>query len=290
MSALFGLLRDAGSEWLADRAMRMGAALAYYITFALAPLMLLAIAIAGFVFGEKAARGEVLKQVESMIGEQAGTLLQTMIVSASQPTSGWWATVVGIAILFVGATGLFAELQDQLNAIWKVQVPPDRLVLSFLRDRLLSFAMVLVVGVLLIASLVGSTIVSAVVGQLENRQVAFLSQTASLTVSFVIILLLFALIYRVMPDTTVAWSDVWLGAVVASVLFVAGKYALGMYLVHSAVASAYGAAGSLAVLLTWLYYASQIFLYGAELTKVYAHRYGSARGAEPNAEAKPPSR
>ena len=280
MGALFGLLREAGSEWLADRVPRMGAALAYYITFALAPLMLLAIAIAGFVFGEEAARGELLKQLESMIGKDAGGLLQTMIASASQPTSGWWATGVGITILLVGATGLFAELQDQLNTIWKVQVPPDRLVLSFLRDRLLSFAMVLVVGVLLIASMVGSTIVSVFVDRIADRQVAFLSQTASLAVSFVIILLLFALIYRVMPDTTVAWSDVWLGAVVGSVLFVAGKYALGMYLVHSAVASAYGAAGSLAVLLTWLYYASQIFLYGAELTKVYARRYGSARESD----------
>jgi membrane protein len=271
------MLREAGSEWLADRAPRMGAALAYYITFALAPLMLLAIAIAGFVFGEQAARGEILRQLEAWIGKDAASLVQTMIMNANQPATGWWATVVGIAVLLVGATGLFAELQDQLNAIWKVQVPPDRLVLSFVRDRLMSFAMILVVGVLLIASLVGSTIVSVVVDQLADRQVAFLSQTASLAVSFVIILLLFALIYRVMPDTTVAWSDVWLGAVVGSVLFVAGKYALGMYLVHSAVASAYGAAGSLAVLLTWLYYASQIFLYGAELTKVYARRYGSGR-------------
>jgi membrane protein len=277
MGALFGLLREAGSEWFADRVPRMGAALAYYITFALAPLMLLAIAIAGFVFGEEAARGELLKQLESMIGKDAGGLLQTMIASASQPTSGWWATVVGITILLVGATGVFAELQDQLNTIWKVQVRPGRLVFSFVRDRLMSFAMVLVVGVLLIASLVGSTAVSVVVGRITDRQVAFWSQTASLMVSFVIILLLFALIYRVMPDTKVAWSDVWLGAIVASVLFDAGKYALGMYFVHSAVASAYGAAGSLAVLLTWLYYASQIFLYGAELTKVYARRYGSGR-------------
>jgi membrane protein len=277
MRGLLGLLREAGSEWYADRAPRLGAALAYYITFALAPLMLLAIAVAGFVFGKQAAQGELLKQTQSLIGDDASRLLQTMLVSVSQPTSGWWATVVGVVVLVVGATGLFAELQDQLNMIWKVQVPPDRLVLSFLRDRLLSFAMILVVGFLLIASLVGSTIVSAVVDQFADRQLAFLSQTASLAVSFVIILLLFALIYRVLPDTKVAWRDVWLGAVVASVLFVLGKYALGMYLVHSAVASAYGAAGSLAVLLTWLYYASQIFLYGAELTKVCARRHGSGR-------------
>ena len=286
MRALFGMLREAGSEWLADRAPRMGAALAYYITFALAPLMLLAIAIAGFVFGERAARGEILRQLEAWIGKEAATLVQQMILNANQPASGWWATAVGIAILVVGATGLFAELQDQLNAIWKVQVPSDRVLFSFLRERVMAFVMVLVIGFLLIASLVASTAVAVVIDRLEDLQVAFLSRTASLSVSFAIILLLFGLIYRVLPDTNVAWSDVWLGAVVASVLFVAGKYALGMYLVHSAVASAYGAAGSLAVLLMWLYYASQIFLYGAELTKVYARQLRKPANWRPRLEAR----
>jgi membrane protein len=288
MRALFGLLGEAGTEWLADRAPRMGAALAYYITFALAPLMLLAIAIAGFVFGERAARGEILRQLEAWIGTDAAGLVQTMIINANQPATGWWATAVGIVVLFVGATGLFAELQDQLNSIWKVEVRPGRIFLNFLRERAMSFVMVLVIGVLLIASLVASTAVAIFIDQFENLHVAFLSRTASLSVSFAIILFLFALIYRALPDTKVTWRDVWLGATVASLLFLAGNYALGLYLVHSAVASAYGAAGSLAVLLMWLYYASQIFLYGAELTKVYARRYGSGR-TDPDTQARPVS-
>ena len=277
IGAFFGMLGEAGQEWLADRAPRLGAALAYYITFAMAPLTILAIAVAGLVYGEDAARGEVLKQVQWLIGEDAGRLLQTMLVSASQPTQGWWATIVGLTILLVGATGLFAELQDQLNNIWKVQPDPNRYFITFVRDRAMSFAMILVIGLLLIGSLVASTVVSAVIDRVADRQLAFLSRTASLVVSFVIILLLFGLIYRVLPDTAVAWRDVWLGAVVASILFVAGKYALSLYIVYGAVASPYGAAGSLAVLLTWLYYASQIFLYGAELTKVNARRRRAER-------------
>jgi membrane protein len=281
--AFFGMLGEAGQEWMADRAPRLGAALAYYITFSLAPLMVLAIAVAGFVYGEDAARGEVLKQVGTLIGEDAGKLLQTMLVNVSQPTASWWATTVSIAVLLVGATGLFAELQDQLNNIWKVEPDPNRYVITFIRDRLMSFAMILLIGVLLMASLVGSTIAYAIVENFANRQLAFLSQTLNLAVSFLIILFLFGLIYRALPDTKVAWADVWLGAVVASILFMVGKYLLSLYIVYGAIASPYGAAGSLAVLLTWFYYASQIFLYGAELTKVYARRRRAVKAASPAA-------
>ncbi len=274
LTLLTSLLSQAGREWLDDNAPRIGAALAFYTTFAIAPLLLICMAVAGMIFGDQAARGGLLRQLNDLVGEDGAVALQAMLASAGAPRHGFWATVVGIAMIVVGAVGLFSELQGALNSIWNVKVRPGRGWLGFLKDRFLSFTMVLGTAFLLLVSLVVSTAIAALTSRFDESS-AFFAPIINWVVSFAVITLLFAMIFRFLPDAKIAWSDVWLGALVTSVLFNAGKHAIGFYLAQSAVRSAYGAAGSLAVLLTWLYYASQVFLFGAELTQVYAKRFGS---------------
>jgi len=227
------------------------------------------------VFGREAAQGQLLGQIEGLVGEQGGKAIQAMVASANQSGSGVLGSVLGIIMLLFGAAGLFGQLQDALNTIWEVQPKPGRGVLGFLQDRFLSFSMVLGTAFLLLISLVVSAVLAALGTLLGGWQTSVVGQIINQTLSLAVIALLFAMIYRFLPDAKIAWRDVWLGAFITAVLFTVGKFLIGLYLGHTSTASAYGAAGSLAVLLIWLYYSAQIFLFGAEFTKVYANRYGS---------------
>jgi membrane protein len=278
------IVKEAGIQWDANKIPRLGAALAYYAMFSLAPLLVISIGVAGLVFGQEAARGQITGQVEHLVGKQGGEVLQTMVESASQPGKGTLGTVVGIVMLLVGATGLFGQLQDALNTVWEVRPTPGGGIWLFIRTRILSFSMVLGVAFLLLVSLILSSVLSAV-GSLfmESGESAFV-QVCAAALDFVVITALFATLFKFLPDVEIPWRDVWLGAVITSLLFIFGKFLIGLYLGRAGIGSAYGAAGSLVVLLVWLYYASQIFLFGAELTKAYSIRMGSRIPTKDHAE------
>ena len=277
------LVKQAGTEWLEDKVPRLGAALAYYTVFAIAPVLILAIAIAGLVFSREAVQRQVLGQLRDLVGEQGGEAVRSMLVSAGE--SGYTATAVGIALLLISAMALFGQLQDAMNTIWRVRPKPGRGVRGFLKDRLLSLTMVLGTAFLLLVSLVVSTVLAAVVSLLGARQIGITGQVVDAVISLAVFTPLFAMIYRYLPDAEIVWKDVWLGAGLTAVLFVLGKVLIGLYIGHSAIASVFGSAGSLVVLLIWAYYAAQIFLFGAELTRVYANRFGSRIVPEPGAVA-----
>lgn len=285
MSRLWAILKEAGPEWVADKAPRLGAALAYYTIFSIAPLLVIAIGIAGLVFGEEAARGQITSQVSKVVGQQGGEAIQAMVQSASKSSKGAIATVLGIVMLLFGAAGLFGQLQDALNTIWEVQPKPGRGVWGFVRDRFLSFSMVLGVAFLLLVSLVVSSALAAIGGLLGDWQTGAVGLGVTALLDLVVITTLFALIYRFVPDAEIAWRDVWLGASLTAALFTLGTFFIGLYLGQAGVGSAYGAAGSLAVLLVWLYYSAQIFLFGAELTKAYSNQFGSRVVPKDHAES-----
>ena len=278
---MFGLLRDTFREWREDGANRLAAALAYYTTFSLAPLLVLIIAMAGLVGGQESAQGQVMAQVEDLLGSEGREFIQGMIESASRPATGWPATVIGALTLLFGALGVFGELQNSLNTIWEVKPKPAKSLVDgikrFVIKRLMSFAMVLVIGFLLLASLVISAAVSALGEYIGTRWplADFWLQLLNFLISFVVISFLFAMIFKFLPEIKIAWKDVWLGAVVTSALFSLGKFLIGLYLGRSEVGNTFGAAGSLAILLIWIYYSAQILFFGAEFTQVYANRYGS---------------
>jgi membrane protein len=282
------LLKTAASEWVEDKAPRMGAALAYYTIFSMAPLLVITVAVAGLVFGEKAARGQVAGELTGLVGQQGGEVIQNMLVNASTSSDGVLATVLSVVVLFVGAMGVFGELQDSINTIWEVQPKSGRGVWGIIQDRLLSFVMVMGVAFLLLVSLVVSAALAALGSLLGAWETSTLGMLLNLAVSFAVVTLLFAMIFKFLPDAHIAWRDVWLGAVLTALLFSVGKYLIGLYLGRGSIGSTYGAAGSLAVLLVWLYYSAQIFLFGAELTQVYANHFGSkiipAANAEPLTE------
>jgi membrane protein len=279
------LLKTAASKWVADDAARLGAALAYYTMLSVAPLLVVVAAIGGLVYGPKAARGELAQQLEGLVGRQGAELLQTMLANAYHPGAGVVASVLGVVVLLLGATGVFVELQASLNRIWGVQGQAPGGAWGFLRTRLLSFLMVLAVGLLLLASLVLSAVLSAVGRHLPGAGSAALWQVLNLVVSLGIITVLFALVFKLLPDAHVAWGDVWVGAALTAVLFTVGKSLIGLYLGTSGVGSTYGAAGSLAVFLVWVYYSAQILFFGAELTQVYANRASTSSGPRPEALA-----
>jgi membrane protein len=259
----------------------MGAALAYYTIFALAPLLLLVIAVAGLAFGAEAARGEIVAQLRGLIGTEGAIAVQGLLESASEPTKSIWASIIGVATLFIGATSVFAELQSALDRIWRAPAAAQSVgIIGLLRSRLLSFGLIISIGFLLLVSLVVSAGLAALGkwwGPLFGAW-ATLLQLVNAVVSFVFITVLFALVYRILPRVKVAWSDVWTGAAVTALLFTVGKFAIGFYLGNAGVASGFGAAGSVIVLLVWVYYSAQIFLLGAEFTWVYAHDHGSRAG------------
>jgi len=275
---IWSLLKQAFDDWSEDKAPRLGAALAYYAIFSLAPLLIIVIGIAGLVFGEQAARGELVAELKQTVGEPAASAIEELLKNTQRTGGSSWATIIGFAILVFGATGLFVELQDALNTIWKVTPRPGRPILSMLRSRLLSFILVLGTALLLFALLV----VSAALETL-NRFVpphalpgdTYWWQVINGLISFGFSMLLFAMIYKLLPDVHIAWRDVWIGAAVTALLFTAGKYLLGLYLGWSGATSAFGAAGSLVAILLWVYYSAQIFLFGAEFTRAYANQLGS---------------
>jgi membrane protein len=281
--AVLGMLKQAFADWLEDGAPRLGAALAYYTIFSLAPLLVMTIAVGGLALGREAAQGRIVEQIAGLVGPVAGEAIETMLANAREPKQGLFATVLGIAALLVGASGVFNELKAALNTVWEAPPPPKRGILGLLRDRLASFAMVLVVGFLLLVSLVISALLAALSQSLEGVFAhATLLQAVDLMVSLAAITALFAMMFKLLPDVEPAptWRDVWAGAAMTAVLFTIGRYAIGLYLGRGTIGTVYGAAGSLAILLVWVYYAAQIFLFGAELTQVYAQRHGS-RAANP---------
>ena len=275
---LGSVLSKAANAWIDDHAQSMGAALSYYTVFSIAPLLLIAISVAGLVFGQDAARGAVVDQLQGLIGQNGAQAIQDLLKNVSKPSSGIVATVTGIVVLVIGATSVFAELQDDLNRIW--QVPTKRKVSSwwaFLRVRLLSIGMIFAMGFMLLVSLAASAAFDAFAAWSTSALVGWegFAHGVNFAVSFVLTTALFALIYRFMPQATIEWRDVGIGALVTAFLFSIGKFLIGLYIGKSALASGFGAAGSLAVLLAWVYYSAQIFLFGAEFTWAYAHAFGS---------------
>jgi len=274
---IWSLLIATYAKWTDDHAQTFGAALAFYAVFSLAPLLLIVIAIAGLVFGQEAAQGQIIGQIQDLVGEDSAKSIQNMIEEARKPAAGIIATVLAIVMLLLGATGVFAQLQEALNTIWRVEEKPWEGIWKVLKDRFLSLLAVLGTGFLLLVSLVISAGLSALGTTLEHFLPVheFLLQAINFFVSFAIVTLLFAMIYKLLPDVSIQWGDVWIGAIITSLLFTIGKFLIGIYLGKSNVGVAYGAAGSLVVILIWVYYASQIFLFGAEFTAVYAEAHGS---------------
>jgi membrane protein len=269
------LLKETGSGWSEDKVPRLGAALAYYTILSAAPLLVIALGIAGLVFGREAAQGQLVAQLEQLVGEQGGKAIQDMIANSSQTGSSIPALVVGGIMLLLGASGVFAELQDSLNTIWGVTPKAGRGIWGIIQDRFLSMAMVLGTGFLLLVTLIISTALAGLTRFAGLAGVGVVGIVVNLVVSLVVITLLFALIFEVLPDVKITWRDVWIGAFATAVLFTVGKGLIGLYLGHASVGSAYGAAGSLVVFVVWVYYSAQILYLGAEFTKVYANHYGS---------------
>jgi membrane protein len=293
-NAWWRLVKQAAQAWIDDYAPSMGAALSYYSVFSMAPLLLIVISIAGLVFGEVAVRGEVFGQLRSVLGADAAKAIESLLASVRKPAEGVAATLIGFAILLVGATSVFGELQDALDRIWRAPAR-DRSggLWGLVRARMLSFGMILGIAFLLMVFLILSA-VTAALGQWWGGafgDAVLLLQAVNLVLGFAMTTGVFALIYKFMPRVRVQWRDVWLGAVVTSLLFTIGRFLIGQYIGRSGVASVFGAAGSVIVILVWVYYSAQIFLIGAEFTWVYAKAYGSMQhlGKERSAPVVPSS-
>lgn len=273
------LFKTAFSAWRDDYAQSMGAALAYYTLFSIAPLLLIVISIAGLVFGQDAARGEIIGQLHSLMGQRGAMAIQTLLESVSHPAEGIAATVIGVVLLLVGATSVFGELQDSLDRIWKAPVREGSGLWHLLRARLLSFGMILGIGFLLMVSLVFSAGLAAISKWWSPLFTGWMLIAGVLNTlfSFALTTGMFAMIYKTMPRAHIAWEEVWIGAVMTAVLFTIGKWLIGIYIGNSAFSSAYGAAGSILVLLIWVYYSAQIFLMGAELTRAYSQVLGTGK-------------
>lgn len=276
VTALVRIFGTALRAWWDDDAIRLGASLAYYTLFAIAPVLLVALAIAGMAFGADAARGEMVDQLDQLIGREGAQAVQGLLEGASQRRAGLLATVLGSITFVVAATGAFLELQAALNTIWRVKPNPSANFTAFVADRVRSFGLVVAIGFLLMVSLVVSAALAALSGWLGRRSpsIPLLWSTVNVLVSVVVTTALFALLYRFLPDVRLRWRDVITGAFVTAVLFTFGQQLIGLYLGQSGVASSYGAAGSVMVLLLWVYYSAQILLLGAEFTRVYAQRHG----------------
>jgi membrane protein len=284
------LVSQTFAEWQEDKASRLAAALSYYTVFSLPPLLVLSLAIAGILFDQQAAREQILAQVGRLVGDTGQEAIIEILNSASDPTLSSVASLLSIALLIFGASGVFTQLQDAMNTIWEVRPRPGRGIIGAIKDRFFSFTMVLSVGFLLMVSLILSTALAAA-GKYVTGQFAELELLVRI-INFVIslggIALVFALIFKVIPDVEIAWRHVWLGALVTAGLFNIGKWAISLYLVQSAPQSSYGAAGSLIVVLLWVYYSAQIMFLGAEFTQVFANRFGggivASEGAIPLTE------
>ena len=272
------LIKKTLVAWNNDYAQSMGAALAFYTMFSIAPLLLIVLSIIGFIFGQEAARGEIAAQLQNLMGEQGALAVQSLLQSVNKPADGIFATIVGVVLLLIGATSVFGELQSALDRIWQA---PDRIKVSglfaLIKSRLLSFGMILGIGFLLMVSLLLSAALSAI-GKWWSpifNDWTLMASIVNLMVSFALTTIMFAMIYKLMPRVKIEWNEVWLGAFITAILFAIGKYLIGLYVGRSAVTSGFGAAGSMVVLLLWVYYSAQIFLLGAEFTWIYSNTYGS---------------
>jgi membrane protein len=282
----FRLLAGTYQEWSEDKAPRLGAALAYYTVFAIAPLLIIAVGIAGLIYGEEAARGEVARDLDQLMDPANAAMVEGIIRHTSQSGAGGLATIVGTVTLLFGAAGGFWQLQDSLNTVWKVAPKPGRGILGVVRDRLLSFLMVLLIGVFLLGSLAVTTTITAVSRYVRLPELPAgisLWQLFNDLVSILSITVLFALIYKILPDIHIPWGNIWFGAALTALLFTIGKELLALYLGYASLASAFGAAGSLVLMLFWIYYSAQIFLFGAEFTRVYTLHRGSPVAPTTNA-------
>jgi membrane protein len=277
LRAAWRLTVNAVNGWINDRAPRKGAALAFYTVFSLAPVLLIAITVAGIVFGEAAARGEIVEQIGALVGPEGAMAVEAMILNvASRPDGGFWPTMIGIGTLLVGATTALAELKDGMDQIWRA--PPERTsgFMYTIRSRLLSLGLVLALGFLLMVSLVLSASLTAITRYVGEQTLGLEAlRVANFVISFGLITVIFAALFKFLPAVRIAWGDVWVGAIVTALLFNVGKFLIGFYLGNSAVVSTYGAAGSLILVLMWVYFSAQIFLLGAEFTKFYAYEHGS---------------
>jgi membrane protein len=291
---VWAVVKGAVQSFSNDYAPSMGAALAYYTVFSIAPLLFIVILIAGLIFGEEAASGEIFTQLRGLMGDQGASAIQAMVQGVKDPATGVIGTIVSSLVLLLGATTVFGELQSALDRIWRAPARAESSgIWNLLRTRLLSFGMVLGIGFLLIVSLIASAALAALgkwwgpmLGSWET-----LAQVINQAISFGLFTVGFALIYKYMPRVKIEWHDVWIGAAVTALLFTIGKFLIGLYIGKSAIASGFGAAGSVVVVLVWVYYSAQIFLLGAEFTWVYAHEAGSRKGtARPDAAEQVPQR
>ena len=282
MKAVGQLLKQSYTCWSEDKGARMGAALSYYAVFSMAPMLLIAIAIAGLAFGEKAAQGAILHEIQGVAGAQAGRAIQAMVEAARKPNAGILASVLSGITLLLGAAGVFGEMQDALDTIWRTQKPKTSSVLQFVKSRFLSWVTVFGTGFLLLISMVLSAALTAAQSYMAGvlPMSGVIMEVLELSVSLGVITLLFGMIFKVLPEAKVAWSDVWIGAAATAVMFTAGKYLIGLYIGKSVSMSVYGAAGSLVLVIAWVYYSAQILYFGAEFTKAYATQYGSRVGTE----------
>ena len=287
------LAKQAVQSWSDDYAPSMGAALSYYSVFSMAPLLLIVISVAGLVFGQEAARGELFGQLAGLMGADAAKTLETLLVSVNKPAQGIVSTLIGIGVLLIGATTVFGELQNALDRIWRAPKREDAGGLwTLLHTRLLSFGMVLGIAFLLMVSLVLGAVVSALGKWWGDAFLGWeiLAQLLNFTVGFALTTGVFAMIYKIMPRVRVRWYDVWIGSAVTALLFTVGRFLIGLYIGKSGVASSFGAAGSLIVIFVWVYYSAQVFLMGAEFTWLYARNFGSMRHLdEPDAPPRLPA-
>ncbi|HEX6691049.1 MAG TPA: YihY/virulence factor BrkB family protein [Burkholderiales bacterium] len=288
MRKWFGLVKEAVSAWINDSAPSKGAALAYYATFSIAPLLFIAISVAGLIFGTEPVQGAVFAQLTDLMGENGAKAVEEMLARLEQPERGLWGTAVGVALLLVGASTVFGQLQAALDSIWQVPYGPKSSgVWNFVRARLLSFGMVLGLAFLIIVSLLFSAVLASMSkwwGPFFGERI---DQMLDLAVSFGLLVAAFAAIYKFVPRARIQWRDVWVGAAVTAALFVVGKWAIGLYLGKSSIASSFGAFASLVIVMVWVYYSAQIFLLGAEFTWVYAQHFGSRKDASPDVEEIP---
>jgi membrane protein len=278
------IFKNAGIDFLEDKASQLGAALAYYTIFSLAPLLLIAIAITRFVFGETTAKDEIMTAITETIGPKGAEIIQTMLENAARPKAGKIATIIGIGTMIFGSLGVFTQLKSAMNTVWEVAPKPSPGIWYYIKTYVLSFGLVLAIGFLLLLSILATTALSVSVEYFKTYLPnASLWTEVNLVVSFAIVTLLFAIIFKTLPDAQVRWRDIWPGAMITAILFTVGKYALGWYFAYGATGSTFGAAGSLVVLLVWVYWSSQILLFGAEVTQVYANSRGS--GMKPKSYA-----
>ena len=269
------LLKEAARGWSEHRAQSLGAALAFYATLAIAPLTIIAFAVAGYFFGEEAARGGIVDQIDNWVGRDGAVAIESVVHKADTPRQSWIAATLSIALLLFAATGVFVELKDSLDRIWEVKLKPGLGLWTMLKTRLLSFVVVLVTGALLLASLLLTAALTAFTHWLDQwlPVTVWTAYLLDVLVSFLVSTILFALVFKLLPDVNVKWSGVWVGAVATAVLFMLGKFLFGVYIGSAGVGSIYGAASSLVIILVWAYYSSQILFFGAEFIRAYAQRF-----------------